>query len=117
MQDLGGARQECLAEQGAMAARLANSTIPIRSYGVNIRHEPESDGMHLVYEPQDDLVFLMNTTGKLIFDLCDGRKTIQEIANCIEQMYSIPEGTDVAGAVRAYLGVLLSRHMIEIEQE
>jgi hypothetical protein len=82
---------------------------------ISVREAEEEDGKHLVYEPQNEGVFLMNATAKQIFDLCDGQRSVADIVEMIRQDFEVPEGVDVRQAVVGYLEVLLARKFLMLK--
>jgi coenzyme PQQ biosynthesis protein PqqD len=53
---------------------------------------------------------LLNDTGRAILELCDGRRTVAEIAATLGARYQADVGADVA----EYLGDLAERELIDV---
>lgn len=53
---------------------------------------------------------LLNDTGRAILELCDGRRTVAEIAATLGARYE----ADVAADVAEYLGDLAERELIDV---
>jgi coenzyme PQQ biosynthesis protein PqqD len=56
-------------------------------------------------------VVLLNDTGAAILDLCDGRRSIADVAAILGERYR----RDVGGDVMEYLSRLLERELIRVE--
>jgi coenzyme PQQ biosynthesis protein PqqD len=54
---------------------------------------------------------LLNDTGAEILSLCDGTRTVSDIAAALGAKY----GTDVTGDVAEYLGALASRELVRLQ--
>jgi len=55
----------------------------------------------LLYNSENDKVSMLNKTAAAVWELCDGRHTIEEIAAEITQRLDPPEGRDVKSDVEA----------------
>ena len=58
-------------------------------------------------------VFL-NDTGRAILELCDGRRTVGEIAATLRIRYDADAAADVAADVTDYLAGLAARELIDV---
>jgi pyrroloquinoline quinone biosynthesis protein D len=56
-------------------------------------------------------VVLLNATGGAILDLCDGRRTIAEIAATLQERYR----SDVMADVIEYLSGLVEKELVRVE--
>jgi pyrroloquinoline quinone biosynthesis protein D len=56
-------------------------------------------------------VVLLNTTGSAILDLCDGRRSVAEIASVLNEQYRC----DVTADVIEYLSRLVERELVRAE--
>lgn len=56
-------------------------------------------------------VHYLNHAAALIFELCDGRTSADEIVDLVRQAYRLPEHPDEV--VRAYLARLVSENLVE----
>ena len=63
-------------------------------------------GRPIVQYPEGSL--LLNESGREILELCDGSRTVSEIAAELSARY----GTDVEGDVREFLGRLFERELV-----
>lgn len=56
-------------------------------------------------------VVLLNDTGAAILDLCDGRRSVGDIAGVLQEQY----GADVTSDVIDYLSRLAERELVRVE--
>lgn len=56
-------------------------------------------------------VVLLNDTGAAILDLCDGRRSVRDIAGVLQEQY----GADVTSDVIDYLSRLAERELVRVE--
>ena len=56
-------------------------------------------------------VVLLNDTGATILDLCDGRRSVADIAAVLHERYHV----DVTADVIAYLSGLVERELVRVE--
>lgn len=87
-------------------------TVPSRAVGVeSSRFGPEL----LVLDAEGRMVRGLNATGARIFELVDGNRTEEQIAQAIVSEFQV----DLARArvdVRAFLGVLAAKSLIRLEE-
>src|SRR3972149_6779570 len=89
-----------------------------RNTGATVREIAEDDGRHLLYEPEHELLLLINSSGRAILDLCDGKRTVGAITQGIQDRYEAGENMDVRAEVLRYLRILWSTGivtMIEVQ--
>ncbi len=53
-----------------------------------------------LYSVEGKAVHVLNPTAKLIWDLCDGEHSLEDIEAAIRSSFAVPEGHDVQAAVR-----------------
>jgi pyrroloquinoline quinone biosynthesis protein D len=53
---------------------------------------------------------LLNDTGAAILELCDGRRTVRQIADLLSERYQ----TDVSADVGEYLGQMTNRELVRV---
>ena len=51
---------------------------------------PADDG-YIIYQAEQDRVHYLNPTAVLILELCNGRNSVDEIADAVKQAYGLPE--------------------------
>jgi hypothetical protein len=53
-----------------------------------------------LYSVEGKAVHVLNPTAKLIWDLCDGDHTLEDMESAIRSNFAVPEGHDVQAAVQ-----------------
>jgi hypothetical protein len=53
-----------------------------------------------------DRALILNAIGDAVLDLCDGSRTVEEIATFLNENLEVPAGTDVIADVRAVIDEL-----------
>lgn len=102
--------------QGKGDSIVINETeVPAKKPGVTIREEIEDDGKYILYNAQDELILVTNSTGKFILDRCTDEKTVGQIINDIENEFSIKEDIDMPAIVKSYVSTLLKANLISLQ--
>jgi hypothetical protein len=71
------------------------------------------DGELLLYHLNETKILYCNQTASLIWRLCDGQKTVGEIASLLQEAY--PEAAEaIAADVQATLGQFLAHNSISL---
>jgi len=84
---------------------MTTETVPVLWRLARMDFDPVRQ-RHVLLYPEGTV--LLNDTGAAILQLCDGRRSVAEIASVLQQRY----GTDVTGDVIAYLSGLAERELI-----
>lgn len=95
---------------------IEESMIPIKNREVTIREEIEEDGKHILFNAENELILVINTSGKFILDSCNGEKTVGEIAATIENDFAVKKDIDLIEVVKTYLSTLLLAKLVEIKE-
>lgn len=96
---------------------IEDVTIPTKSPEVTIREEMEEDGKYMLFNAENELILVVNSSGKFILDNCDGEKTVAQLVEEIENNFTISEEMDMTGIVKNYIETLLKAKLIGIEGE
>ena len=65
----------------------------------------EIDDEKVVYDPRTGEVHYLNATAALVFELCDGSGSVQEIAGDLAEAFGLPED-EVVGQVEGLVASL-----------
>ena len=88
-----------------MTGELSVPQCPRRAEGYSVE---ELDGELLLFNPADARVIALNQTAALVWNLCDGSRTVEEIGSLIAAAY--PEATaEIPGDVAEVVS-LFARH-------
>lgn len=90
--------------------------IPIKNSAVTIREEIEEDGKYILFNAENELILVINPTGRFIFDNCNGEKTIGQIIKDIEDCFTVKKDTDLATIVKEFILILLKARLISIKE-
>lgn len=88
-------------------APLAADLRPRRVDGLEV-HEVK-DGL-IVFDPATERVHYLNPTASILFELCDGTRTVAELNDTLARLYHLPAGSRDADESLAQLlaeGVLV----------
>ncbi len=67
----------------------------------------------LLYSAEGKAIHVLNPTAKLIWELCDGEHTIEEIEQVIRTRFSISDNRNVAGDIQHTLEVFVAKGIVE----
>ncbi len=81
---------------------IENDMIPLQNSQVTIREEMEEDGRYVLFNADNELILVINDTGKFILENCDGSKNIGQIIDEITLQFLIPENIDIPSVVHDY---------------
>lgn len=93
-----------------------SSRKPHRKPQVIVRQQPEDDGMYVVYDGENETVLLLNSSGKVVWDLCDGQRSVNEILAAIAAKFMIPEGTASEAELCKFLLILMKANLVELRE-
>lgn len=82
---------------------------PLRRSDVSVE---EIGDETLLYDAHAGTVHVLNSTARLVWDLCDGEHTVSEIAEAIEAHFSVPAERDVLDDVRNTLASLVHKGLL-----
>ena len=58
-------------------------------------------------------VHVLNSTAKLIWELCDGSHTLKDMEQAIRTNFSVARGRDVSGDIQKILEVFSNKELLE----
>lgn len=87
-----------------------NRTTPTRKKGI-VGQDLGSE--MLLYDAADEVIHVLNRTAQLIWHLCDGRHTVQEIEQAIRARFCVDEGQRVTQDIRQTLEDLAVKGLLE----
>ena len=87
---------------------LSATSVPVLWRLARLDFDPVRQQRVLLY-PEG--VVLLNNTGAAILDLCDGRRSVADIATILQERYHC----DVAADVIDYLSHLAERELVRVE--
>jgi hypothetical protein len=72
-----------------------------------------TDGEVVISVPGGKQAVILNAVGDAVFELCDGSRTVADIAGVLKASLQVPEGVDVARDVGAVLDELVRAGLVE----
>lgn len=91
--------------------------IPVKNPGVTVREEMEEDGKYILFNEENELILVINPTGKFILDNCDGYKTVDGIVTDLENEFTVKEDIDLSGITKEYISTLLLAELVKLKEE
>ncbi|NUO10062.1 MAG: PqqD family protein [Candidatus Brocadia sp.] len=83
---------------------------PVRKQGIIIQDIGRET---LLYDAQGKAVHVLNPTAKLIWELCDGAHTVEDMEHAIRANFSVTCGYYVSGDVLRTLEVFASKGVLD----
>lgn len=96
---------------------IEEGTIPVKNPEVTIREEMEEDGKYILFNAENELILVINPTGKFILDDCDGEKSVGQIVKDIENNFRFEEDMDILAIVKKFLSMLAEAKLVKIKEE
>jgi len=89
---------------------MMNLATPLRKADVKI----ERIGKEVVlYNSDQKAIHVLNPTAHAIWELCDGSHTVEDIERELKRSFSVPEGTDLIGDIRATIATFAEKNILE----
>ena len=67
----------------------------------------------LLYSAEEEAIHVLNPTAKLIWELCDGEHSLEEMDQALRASFAVPEEHNVARDIRRTLEVFASKGLLE----
>ena len=65
-----------------------------------------------LYDPSGDRIHVLNETAEFIWHLCDGKHTLDDIANQIRLQFDVPEDVDLSSDVEHVIAAMLRKDLL-----
>jgi hypothetical protein len=75
--------------------------------------EREVDSELVLHDPMTDRTLLLNSVSAAIWDLCDGARTVDEIARCIAEHFRGSEDDEILRDTVELVGKLQAENVLE----
>jgi len=95
---------------------LDEKVVLLKNPEVTIKEEMEDDGKYILYNAENELILVINSTGKFILDSCNGKKTIGQIIKDIENHFTIKEDMILSKITKEYISNLLKAKLVMIKE-
>ena len=83
---------------------------PVRKSGIKIE---EIGKEAVLYSSNQKSIHVLNPTARLIWNLCDGEHTLEDIEMEIRRSFAVSEEFDVMGDIRRTLAVFAEKEILE----
>ena len=67
----------------------------------------------VLYNSDQKAIHVLNSTAQVIWELCDGDHTLEDIEQEIRKRFTVPEGYDVISDVRQTLAIFAEKDILE----
>jgi hypothetical protein len=67
----------------------------------------------MLYSADEKAIHVLNPTAKVIWDLCDGKHTVEEMERAVKASFSVAEGYDAAADIERTLKVFANKGLLE----
>jgi PqqD family protein of HPr-rel-A system len=71
----------------------------------------------LLYDPRANTFHVLNETAELIWSLCDGRHTLEEIGEEVRRHFDVPQGVDLSADVERTIESLRRKGLLQEPEE
>ena len=95
---------------------IEESMIPIKNQEVTIREEIEEDGKYVLFNAENELILVINSTGKFILENCNGERTVGDIVKNIQKNFTVKEDMDLNSIVKEYFSTLLLAKLVKMKE-
>jgi hypothetical protein len=87
-----------------------NTTRPVRKPGITVK---DIGGETLLYSANEEAIHILNPTAQLIWELCDGEHTVEDMEQAIRANFSVAIEHDVTGDIRRTLEVFAGKGLLK----
>lgn len=96
---------------------IDQSMIPTKNPDVTVREEMEEDGRFVLFNAENELILVINATGRYILSSCDGSKTVGRIMDDIKTEFTVAESMDLDAVVKEYMALLVKGKLITMKSD
>ena len=83
---------------------------PVRREDVTCKQLDETETM--LYDPQTEALHILNPTARLIWELCDGEHTVEDMAAALKAQFTGVEGKDISGEIQTTLDTFTAQGLL-----
>jgi len=84
-------------------------TKPIRKPGITAKDIGDET---LLYSAEQEAIHILNPTAKLIWEFCDGERTLEDMEQAIRASFSVPDEHNVGEDIRQILEVFEEKGLL-----
>ncbi len=83
---------------------------PIRKPEITVK---DIGGETLLYSTKAEVIHVLNATAKLIWELCDGEHTVEDIERVIRSSFAVADDYNVAADIQRTLQVFADKELLQ----
>jgi hypothetical protein len=87
---------------------------PNRNHGITLQDIGKE---MILYRKEDKAIHVLNQTARVIWDLCDGLHSLDDIEQALRERFTIPDHHDVAGDVQRTLATFQEKGLLQPDTE
>ena len=87
-----------------------NTTRPVRKPGITVKDIGDET---LLYSAAEEAIHILNPTAQLIWELCDGEHTVEDMEQAIRAGFSVADEHDVTTDIRRTLAVFAGKGLLK----
>ena len=96
---------------------VGEMSIPVKNPEVTVREELEEDGKHILFNSENELILVINSTGKFILDNCIGEKTVEQIVKDIQSNFIVDKNIDTTSVTKEFISILIKAKLVALKGE
>ncbi|MFQ5577204.1 MAG: PqqD family protein [Anaerolineae bacterium] len=82
---------------------------PVRKPNITVK---DIGGEALLHSSEGEAIHVLNPTAQLIWQLCDGNHTLEEMEAAVRARFSVADEYDVAGDIRQTLQAFAAKQLL-----
>lgn len=87
-----------------------NTTRPVRKLGITAK---DIGGETLLYSAAEEAIHILNPTAQLVWELCDGEHSMEDMEQAIRASFAVADEHDVTGDIRRTLEVFADKGLLQ----
>jgi hypothetical protein len=96
---------------------INENTVLTKKREITIREEMEENGKYILFNAENELILVINSTGKFILDSCNGKKPVSQIIKDIEEQFTLGRDIDLFEVLKGYINTLLKAKLLKVNKE
>ena len=89
---------------------IVNTVRPLRKPGILVK---DIGGETLLYSAEQEAIHILNPVAKLIWELCDGEHTVEDMEQTIRAGFSVADERDVIRDIRQTLEIFAAKELLK----
>lgn len=68
----------------------------------------------ILYDTRKKTTHVLNPTARRVWELCDGKHTVQDMERALRTSFSIPDGQDIANDIQHIVTTFVEKGLLEV---